>query len=166
MPNMNPLAQKIIQLKGALAGGASREEIAEIEERLQSVLPKELREFLLLHNGTVEDTDEGVWRFWPCAEITSSQAYRGRDECVIDHEDLSPLGVTESEARLPASRLILFADALVDAATYGVFLEPGHPWDGMVFDEANGYFSARNMEEWIQAFMSQAESALIFAQAR
>lgn len=162
---MNLLAQKIIQLKGTLAGGASPREIVEVEERLQAVLPKELKEFLLLHNGTMEDTDEGVWRFWPCAEITSSQAYRGQEERVIDYSELSLLGVEGSEVKLPASRLILFADAMVDAATYGVFVSPGHPWDGMIFDDANGYVSARNMEEWIRAFVEQAESGLIISGA-
>src|SRR5687768_4528640 len=61
---VNLIAKKLLSLGDELAGPASESEIIQVERRLAATLPAELKSFLRQHNGSVKETDEGLWRFW------------------------------------------------------------------------------------------------------
>lgn len=158
---MKTIADKITELGGELAGPASSKEIAHLESRLNITLPEELRTLLRKHNGSLNETKDGIWRFWPCAEITTYQVYRGRDDFHPNDNALQKMNLSATTDTLPSSRLILFADALIDLPTYGVFHLPGHPYHGMVFDTSMGILSALSFGDWIAAFIDRGENCLL-----
>ncbi|HEY8961651.1 MAG TPA: SMI1/KNR4 family protein [Luteolibacter sp.] len=155
---VNLIAKKLLSLGGELAGPASESEVIQVERRLAATLPIELKNFLRQHNGSSKETDEGLWRFWSCAEISSHADYRG-----VPFFDLNEIekDLIQMVGRLPGERLILFSDAMIDLPTYGVFLLPGHPCDGWVFDSGYGYVSARSFTEWVTAFTDHGEEGLL-----
>lgn len=63
---------------------------------------------------------------------------------------------------MPGSRVILFADSLIDAPSYGIFHSPGHRYDGIVFDCSMGHLSALSFNKWIAAFLDHGEDGLLF----
>mgnify|MGYP001803915096 CR=1 FL=1 len=154
---MKTIAEKITELGGELAPPASANVVAQLEARLGLPLPTGLSGFLRNHNGSTKETDDSMWRFWPCAEITSFQAYHGENNFTPDNNDLRALDPSASSVTLPGRNLILFSDSLIGAPPYGVFHLPGHRWDGTVFDISNGYLSAASWIEWVAAFIERAE---------
>lgn len=139
---MKTIADKITELGGELAPPADQSEITQLEARIGLSLPDGLRDLLRQHNGSLKETDEAIWRFWPCAEITSHRHYRNQDEFRPDNNNLRARDSSARALTLPGSNLILFADSLIDAPTYGVFHSSGHRYDGMVFDTSMGHLSA------------------------
>lgn len=160
--SVKTISDKIAELGGELGPPASVDEVAELEARLGFSLPKGLLELLMSHNGSTRDKDDALWRFWPCAEITTHREYRGEADFTPDNNDLRALDPSASRVLLAGQNLILFADTLIDAPTYGVFHSPGHQWHGAVFDTSNGYLSARNWDEWAAAFVDRGEDGLLF----
>ena len=71
---------------------------------------------------------------------------------------IDPAGGTR---RLAGTKLLLFADVLIDLPTYGIYLDEGHPCDGMVFDTSMGYLSAYSLGEWMEVFSERAEETLL-----
>jgi len=57
--------------------------------------------------------------------------------------------------------LILFADAMIDLPTYGVFLAPGERFHGMVFDTSCRYLSAQSFDDWVVMFIARGEDSLL-----
>lgn len=159
---MRTIADKIAELGGKLAPPASADEIAQLEARIGCPLPAGLLELLRNHNGSAEETYDAMWRFWSCAEITTHDEYRAEAEFTPDHNSLRSLVPSEAPVSLPGRNLILFADSLIDAPTYGIFHSPGHRWHGVVFDASNGYISAWNWEDWVAAFLDHGEDGLLF----
>jgi hypothetical protein len=155
---VNLIAKKLLSLGGELAGPASESEIIQVERRLAATLPVELKSFLRQHNGSVKETDDGRWLFWPCAEITSHAHYRG--EPFFDLDDIE-VDLIRKVGPLPGDRLMLFADSMIDLPTYGVLLQPGHPCDGWVFDCSHGYVSAQSFTEWVTVFVDRGEEGLL-----
>jgi len=155
---VNSIAKKLLSLGGELVGPASESEITQVERRLAATLPVELKSFLRQHNGSVKETDEVRWRFWPCAEITSHAHYRGEPFFNLDDIEVD---LIRKVGPLPGDRLILFADSLIDLPTCCVLLLSGHPCDGWVFDCSNGYVSARSFAEWVVAFADRGEEGLL-----
>lgn len=49
--------------------GATANEIAAFEAKYGVVLPPDVREYFIAANGTGNDMDEGLYRFWPLAEV-------------------------------------------------------------------------------------------------
>jgi len=158
---MNTISDKITELGGQLAPPACASEIAQLEVKLGYSLPEGLHQFLKLHNGSVKETDLGIWKFWPCSEITTYSEYRGSHELPLDHNDLRSIAPHLSDIHLSGSRIILFADAMIDAPTYGLFRSPGHICDGMVFDCSIGYLSAKSFADWIAAFIEHGKDGLL-----
>ncbi len=159
---MKTIADKIAELGGELGTPASADEIAELEARLGFSLPEGLLGLLRGHNGSTKDTDDAMWRFWPCAEITTHHEYRGEADFTPDTNDLRALEPSVSRVSLSGRNLILFADSLIDAPTYGVFHSPGHRWHGAVFDASNGYLSAQSWDDWVATFIDRGEDGLLF----
>jgi hypothetical protein len=146
------IAQKITQLGGHLSEPASAENIEITEKRLDISLPIELREFLLQHNGTTEMSDIGMWSFWSCSEITNYSQNTGKKYFTA---------VSNIPAELRGDRLILFADAMIHAPVYGVYLAPGEPYHGSVFELTGQTVSANTFSEWIDLFLARAEDAVL-----
>ena len=163
---MKTIADKIAELGGELAPAASSSEIAQLEARIGYALPIGLVDLLKRHNGSVKETDEAIWRFWPCSEIKTHSDYRGSGDFCPDNNDLRTIDSSARAVRLPGSRVILFADALIDAPTYGIFHSPGHRYDGFVFDCSMGYLSAESFEDWIAAFIDHGEDGLLFPETK
>jgi hypothetical protein len=159
---MKTISDKITELGGELGPPASADDIAQLEARLGFSLPKGLLELLRCHNGSTKDTDDAMWRFWPCAEITTHSEYRGKADFIPDNNHLRLLDSSSSRVSLSGRNLILFADSLIDLPTYGLFHSPGHRWHGAVFDASNGYLSARNWDEWVATFIERGEDGLLF----
>ena len=158
---MKTLAEKVLEMGGELAPPASLSEISQLESRLGISLPSALSDLLFQHNGSLNETDEAIWRFWPCSEITSYQEFADCDHFCPDNNYLRELDPTARAVTIPASKLILFADALIDAPTYGVFHDLGHQFDGVVFDISFGSVSARCFGDWISAFIGHGEDGLL-----
>ena len=158
---MKTFAEKVSEMGGELAPPASLSEISQLENRLRLSLPSALSDLLFQHNGSLTETDDAIWRFWPCSEITSYQEYADCDQFCPDNNYLRELDSTARAVTLPASKLILFADALIDAPTYGVFHDLGHQFDGVVFDISFGPVSARSFPDWIAAFIDHGEDGLL-----
>lgn len=160
---MKSIADKIAELGGELAPPSDPTEIAQLEARLGYPLPSGFREFLSQHNGSAKETDDAIWRFWPCSEITTYSVYRNDGIFSPANGDhLRTIDPSAWSVTLPGSRLILFADSMIDAPTYGIFHFPGHPFDGVVFDCSMDYLSARNFDEWVAAFVDHGEDGLLF----
>jgi hypothetical protein len=49
--------------------GASANEIGAFEAKYGVVLPPDVREYFIAANGTGDDMDEGLYRFWPLSEV-------------------------------------------------------------------------------------------------
>jgi hypothetical protein len=156
---MDSIAKKLLSLGGELAGPASESEIIQVERRLAATLPAELKSFLRQHNGSAKETEEGLWLFWPCTEITSHANCRG--EPFFDLDDDIEADLIRKVGPLPGDRLILFADSMIQLPTYGVLLQPGHPCDGWVFDCSIGCVSARSFADWVTAFTDHGEEGLL-----
>lgn len=161
---MKTIADKVADLGGELAPPASSGDIAELEARLGFSLPESLLALLSKHNGSLKETDEAIWRFWPCAEITTHRDYRNQDEFSPDNSALCKATPSAGAVALPGSNLILFADSMIDLPTYGVFHSPGHRYHGRVFDASLGYLSAFSFGEWIAAFIDHGEDGLLIAE--
>lgn len=159
---MPTIADKIVQLGGTLSGPASIEEVEMVESRLEVSLPVQLRNFLLHHNGSATETDEGIWRFWPCSEITTHAEYRQTGDFIPDNNGLRLLDPSIHSVRLRGDRLILFSDAMIDLPTYGVYLSPGERFHGMVFDTSCGYLSAQTFDDWVEMFVTRGEESVLF----
>ena len=159
---MKTISDKIAELGGELAPPADSNEIVQLEARIGISLPEGLRELLRQHNGSLKDTDNAMWRFWPCDEITTHSRYRSQDEFCPDKNDLRTIDPLARTVKLPGSNLILFVDSLIDAPTYGVFHLPGHPYDDFVFDTSYNYISARSFDDWIAMFIERGEEGLLF----
>lgn len=158
---MKTIADKIVELGGTLRNPASEAEVAMVESRLGVSLPNRLRDFLLHHDGSATETEDGIWRFWPCSEITTHSAYRNAGDFIPDNNDLRSINPSVQSVRLRGDRLILFADAMIDLPTYGVYMAPGEPFHGMVFDASCRYLSALSFDEWVEMFISRGEEALL-----
>jgi hypothetical protein len=158
---MKTIADKIVELGGTLRNPASEAEVAMVESRLGVSLPDRLRDFLLHHDGSATETEDGIWRFWPCSEITTHSAYRQTGDFIPDNNDLRLLDPSVHSVRLRGDRLILFSDAMIDLPTYGVYLAPGERYDGMVFDTSCRYLSAQSFDEWVEMFIARGEDAVL-----
>jgi hypothetical protein len=158
---MKSIADKIVELGGTLRKPASEAEVAMVESKLGVLLPDRLRDFLLRHDGSATETDEGIWRFWPCSEITTHSEYRETGDFIPNNGDLRLLDTSLDSVRLRADRLILFADAMIELPTYGVYLAPGERFHGMVFDTSCRYLSAQTFDEWVEMFIARGEDAVL-----
>jgi hypothetical protein len=49
--------------------GATTTEIVAFEAKYGVVLPTDVREYFITANGTGDEVDEGLYRFWPLAEV-------------------------------------------------------------------------------------------------
>lgn len=152
MVDVKGVIEKVREMGGELAGPASVEDIAALEIRLEVSLPDELRNFLKLHNGSERDTDLWMWRFWPCEEIRIEKVRW----VLRNEEDLAGLGASQEPVSLSNGSFLYFADALVEAAIYAVYIEPGHLCHGMVMDPINREISAANLTEWGEKFVRNA----------
>lgn len=159
--SVRTIAEKIVDLGGKLSGPASVDEVEKVESRLGVSLPVQLRNFLLQHNGSTTETDEGIWKFWPCSEITTHSEYRQTEDFIPDITDLRLLDPSLHAVRLRGDRLILFADAMIDLPTYGVYLSPNEPFHGMVFDTSCRHLSAQSFDVWTEMFITRGEDALL-----
>ena len=158
---MHPIAEKIRKLGGELRPPASEHQIADIESRLGISLPASLRSFLLQHNGTSRETDEGIWNFWPCENITSYTDYRGKTDFFPDTIDKRFIDNEKNPLRLNGHSLILFADALIELPLYGMYLDPQSPFHCFVFDADYGYLSAESFDLWVKFFIKDGEHGLL-----
>ncbi|QTN32867.1 SMI1/KNR4 family protein [Akkermansiaceae bacterium] len=158
---MKSLADKVSELGGKLAPPASEDQIANLEAKLGYTIPTELRTYLSKHNGCSEETDEAIWNFWPCAKISSYGDYRDEDEFLPDNNWLRMIDPSAREIKLPASRVILFADSLIEAPTYGLYHSPGCRFDGIVFDTTYGSISALSLGYWLDDFIDHGEEGLL-----
>ena len=158
---MKTIADKIAELGGKLAPPALEHEIANLEERLGYTLPPQFRNFLFQHNGCSKKTDEAIWNFWPCAKIASYSEYRDKEEFLPDNNWLRMIDPSVREVRLMASRVILFADSLIEAPTYGLYHAPGRRFDGIVFDATYGTISALSFNVWISDFIDHGEDGFL-----
>lgn len=158
---MKTLADKIAELGGKLAPPALEYEIANLEERLGYTLPSQFRDLLVQHNGCSEETDEAIWNFWPCAKIASYSEYTDKEEFLPDNNWLRMIDPSAREVRLMASKVILFADSLIEAPTYGLYHAPGCRFDGIVFDATYGTISALSLNVWISDFIDHGEDGFL-----
>jgi hypothetical protein len=149
------LAGKITQLGGLLADPASVVDIENVETRLDISLPLELRTFLLQHDGTTEMSDIGMWSFWSCLEITNYTLHTGRNHFTAFENN------PNQTIQLPGDRLILFADAMIHAPVYAVYLAPGETYHGSVFELLCGSISAHSFKDWTNLFINRGEDGLI-----
>jgi hypothetical protein len=149
------IAEKITQLGGKLADPASVENIEKVETRLGISLPFELRTFLLQHDGTTEMTDNGMWTFWSCSEITSYTLHTGKKHFSVFENN------PNQTIQLSGDRLILFADAMIHAPIYGIYLAPREPYHGCVFELICSSISAHTFTDWTNLFINRGEDGLI-----
>jgi hypothetical protein len=49
--------------------GATTNEIAAFEAKYRIILPSDVREYFTAADGTGDDMDEGLYRFWPLSEV-------------------------------------------------------------------------------------------------
>jgi hypothetical protein len=149
------IAEKITQLGGHLADPATDEEIEATEKRLRLILPTKLREFLLQNNGTIRESDQAMWSFWPCSEIIPYSQYDKTEESFY------PLQLeNEALVKLRGDRLILFADAMLHAPVYAVYLSPEDPYHEAVFELITNTLSAKSFGEWIDLFLNRGEEGV------
>lgn len=149
------LAGKITQLGGLLADSASVEDIEKVETRLGISLPFELRKFLLQHDGTTQMSDIGMWSFWSCLEITNYTQHTGK-------KHFSAFGNEPNQnIQIPGDRLILFADAMIHAPVYGIYVAPGETYHGCIFELICGSISAHSFKDWTNLFINGGEDGLI-----
>jgi hypothetical protein len=160
---MHPIADKILHLGGELRTAASEYQIADVESRLEISLPASLISFLLQHNGTSRVTDEGIWNFWTCENITSFAAYRGKIDFCPDTIDKRFVDSEKRSIRLNGHSLILFADALIELPLYGIYLDPQSSFHGFVFDADHGYLSAESFDHWVSLFIKDGEHGLLIS---
>jgi hypothetical protein len=52
-----------------IRAGVSTDEIVAFEAKYDVVLPIAVREYFMIADGTGDDMDEGMYRFWPLAEM-------------------------------------------------------------------------------------------------
>ena len=57
----------------AIRPGVTRGEIAAFEAKYRIALPLDVREYFGAADGTGDDMDEGLYRFWPLAEVQPVQ---------------------------------------------------------------------------------------------
>lgn len=155
------ISEKLCGWKTELAPAASATQVAEAERKLGVLLPCLLKEFLLEHNGTAKHSPEWMWYFWPIEEMASFSEYRGKESFVPELTWLPETLQKGGELRLDGSKLICFADVLIEAPLYGVFLEPGHRCYGMVFDVDFGTLSSFSFEEWVAMFLERGEDVVL-----
>jgi hypothetical protein len=149
------LAGKITQLGGLLADPASVEDIEKVETRLGITLPFELRTFLIQHDGTTQMSDIGMWSFWSCLEITNYTQHTGK-------KHFSAFGNEPNQnIQLLGDRLILFADAMMHAPVYGIYVAPGETYHGCIFELICGSISAHSFKDWTNLFINGGEDGLI-----
>lgn len=150
------IAEKMIQLGGHLADPATPEEIDRTEKRLGVSLPVELKNFLLKHNGTIRESEQAMWSFWPCSQIIPYSIYDKKEEsfCPFHSENETPV-------KLRRDRLILFADAMIHAPVYAVYISPGDPYHEAVFELIANTLSAKSFGEWIDLFVNRGQDGVL-----
>jgi hypothetical protein len=105
----------------AIRPGNSPESLAAFEARYQVVLPPAVREYFAAVDGSGDDSDEELLRFWPLEEVIPIAEGSGRDR-----------------AELPElEHWFLFADFLICSHTYAVRLTPD-PGNGGTVAAFNG----------------------------
>ncbi len=161
---MHSIAQKIVTLGRAPVGPASVQMVNELEQSLGVCFPEEFRAFLHQHDGSGDYSDEGFWRFWPCSEITNYSDFREQGFFVPDHNDIRKVLPTASNLTFLGSRMIVFADALIDAPSYGMYLDDGHPCDQWIFDVSYGSLSALSFKEWSDTFVTTDDVHIIYGE--
>ncbi|MBK1856607.1 SMI1/KNR4 family protein [Verrucomicrobiaceae bacterium 5K15] len=149
-------------MDGKLAEPASLETVNELERSLGVTFPDSYRGFLGQHDGSETETDDAIWRFWPCSEIKSYTEYREKGFFIPDHNDIRNILPSVKNLTFLGHRMIVFADALIDAPSYGMYLDEGHVCHNWIFDISYGYVSAISFDEWSKIFVEQAEYGLIF----
>jgi SMI1 / KNR4 family (SUKH-1) len=55
--------------KIAIRPGATQVEISAFEDRYGVTLPSDVRDYFIAADGTGDDMDEGLYRFWPLSEM-------------------------------------------------------------------------------------------------
>jgi len=110
-------AERLIQLartlEAELQPAATSDEITKTEKRLGYPLPQDLRELYLRSNGVF--IHDNMWNFPPLAELSLIQEYRSDP---ADSERLRSGGETLIRD------LLFLCDALIDAPTYWIRIDP------------------------------------------
>jgi hypothetical protein len=95
-----------------------------------------------------------MWYFWPLCDVRS---LRG-DGLIAERFEIEG-----TKLSLDPARVILFADVLIDAPSYGFFFDPRSEYHGWVFgsDGAGNFISAKSMDEFFSKFFKHHEDVLL-----
>jgi hypothetical protein len=163
---VNHLSETLCRLGATLNSAAPESAVLKLEHELGSPLPSELREFYLANNGYAAPMDESMWDWWPVERLASFS----------HHYSLTQSSWSDGGASFGFfSKLVLFADALIECPVYGVLLDSSSSLHGHVYgiqadvpssfakiDKSGAIFTAaRSMSSFIAAFEKDYSFAVV-----
>jgi hypothetical protein len=122
--------------------GASQDDIAAFEAKYGVVLPPDVRAYFIAADGTGDDMDEGLYRFWPLAEVQPV------------HDVLVSERFTYSD-RFSYSDCFAFADHCINCWEYAVRLTKDAKQPAPVFRVTGGDPPGEQMTASFREFMEQ-----------
>ncbi len=164
---MNLVADLLAKLGAQLNPPATEAAVQSLEAKFGCRLPTDLRKFYLAHNGFVSPMDESMWDWWPIERLTSLAEHFGADSSSF----------VDTASHRFFSRVLVFADALIEAPLYGILLEPADNRHGCVYafqcgvpksvaaiDDKSGcqWTAAPDFSAFIPAFEKYYTGALIY----
>jgi hypothetical protein len=139
----NRVVERWRESKIRIRPGASVDSIAEFETRFYVVVPLDSRDYLTMADGTGDDMDEMLYRFWPLAEIKPVQ------------EELADTPHFKYPDRFSYPDCFVFADHCISCWDYAVRLnmDPNQP--APVFRVTGSDPSGEQMAPSFREFMTR-----------
>jgi hypothetical protein len=122
-----------------IRSGVSNDEIAAFESKYGVVMPNEVREYFMTADGTGDDMDEGMYRFWPLAEVKPV------------HEELRD----ENPDRWAYPDCVVFADHCISCWDYAIRLTSQPDQSAPVFRVTGSDPAGEQMAASFREFMKR-----------
>lgn len=123
--------------------GATDESLALFESRFQVSLPTDVRRYFGLLNGTGQDMDDDMYRFWPLSEVKPV------------HEELSDANGVKYPDRFAYPDCYVFADYLISSWLYAVKITDDPTQPAPVFRVTASDTPGEQMASSFSEFMSR-----------